>query len=111
VNIALGTAVHDHHSEQLPVHSGGAAVALQTYQLARRCLTTGTVHSDVTAASAVPVTFTRASKLAGHLRTVHGRGANRTSTVYTQHCDISVAGVRALACERKHNAPTDWGKQ
>jgi len=38
---------------QILVDGGGAAVSLWPYQLARRCLTRGTVRSDVAAASAV----------------------------------------------------------
>ena len=58
-----------------------------------------------------PATFTRAGKLAEHLRTVHGRGAGKD--VYAHRCDVCgktfprPERVRRHA-EREHNVPANW---
>jgi len=58
-----------------------------------------------------PATFTRAGKLAQHLRTVHGRGAGKD--VYAHRCDVCgktfprPERVRRHA-EREHNVAADW---
>jgi len=58
-----------------------------------------------------PATFTRAGKLAEHLRTVHGRGAGKDA--YTHRCDVCgktfprPERVRRHA-EREHNVPANW---
>ena len=61
--------------------------------------------------SRCPATFTRAGKLAEHLRTVHGRGAGKD--IYAHRCDVCgktfprPERVRRHA-ERAHNIPADW---
>ena len=58
-----------------------------------------------------PATFTRAGKLAEHLRTVHGRGAGKD--VYAHRCDLCgktfprPERMRRHA-EREHNVAADW---
>jgi len=75
----------------LLVHGGGTAVALRPYQLVRRCLTVGTVHSDVTAIS----------------EWCTGRVPARTSNAH--HCDVcgkTLPRPDCMRCER--NVPADW---